>query len=99
MPASPASGCRAFVQALRVYAESLRVDSVRLDSINVYPVPDFDTGSNLRFTVRDALVQIESVSTWHDIPAAVARGSLIGARGNCGVLLSQYLRPLGHAIA
>lgn len=99
MPASPALRCKTFVQALEHYAESLRTHSLRLDSINVFPVPDFDTGSNLRFTVRDALAELQQVADWQDIAPAVSRGILMGSRGNCGVLLAQFVRPLTHALA
>lgn len=99
MPTSPASQCKILVHALEAYAEALRSHSLRLNSINVFPAPDFDTGSNLQFTVLDALAQLQEVSDWTDIAPAITRGSLMGARGNCGVLLSQFLRGLSHALA
>ncbi|MDO7869163.1 DAK2 domain-containing protein [Nocardioides jiangxiensis] len=69
-----------------------------IDALNVYPVPDGDTGTNMFLTVqagRDAL--LESVARGDDAETALkalARGSLMGARGNSGVILSQLLGAL-----
>lgn len=68
-----------------------------LNLMNVYPVPDGDTGSNMTMTAKAALDAIEDLSDPNDLAAvtqAVAHGSLMGARGNSGVILSQVLRAL-----
>jgi uncharacterized protein len=77
----------------------------RIDDLNVYPVPDGDTGTNLVFTVRGVVDDLEQ-STGSDRAAIahdVARAALMGARGNSGVILSQIVRGaadvLGAAIA
>ena len=67
-----------------------------INDLNVYPVPDGDTGTNLALTVRavlDELQQSEAQSV-PDVAAAVTKGSLMGARGNSGVILSQIVRGL-----
>lgn len=65
-----------------------------INDLNVYPVPDGDTGTNLALTVRAVLEELQ-MSDAEGIPAvaaAVTKGSLMGARGNSGVILSQIVR-------
>ena len=67
-----------------------------INDLNVYPVPDGDTGTNLALTVRAVLEELQQ-SDADGIPAvaaAVTKGSLMGARGNSGVILSQIVRGL-----
>lgn len=59
----------------------------RIDDLNVYPVPDGDTGTNMAETVRAVVRALE-----HDEDADIARAVLMGARGNSGVILSQLVR-------
>ena len=67
----------------------------RIDDLNVYPVPDGDTGTNLTLTVRAVVEQLES-TTSHGISrrsrSELTRAALMGARGNSGVIFSQILR-------
>jgi DAK2 domain fusion protein YloV len=84
-------------RAMEIFAESLRVHRDELNSLNVYPVPDGDTGTNLLMTQEAVLAAMSSVNAGDDSPAlgaAIARGSLMGARGNSGVILSQVLRGI-----
>jgi DAK2 domain fusion protein YloV len=67
-----------------------------INDLNVYPVPDGDTGTNMALTVRAVVEELEQ-SEVTDIPsvaAAVTKGSLMGARGNSGVILSQIVRGI-----
>lgn len=78
-----------------------RVDAV--NALNVFPVPDGDTGTNMLATLKAAIAEGEAslatgVTSIDEVSAAVARGALLGARGNSGVLLSQILRGLPHAV-
>ncbi len=74
------------------------VDEV--NALNVYPVPDGDTGSNMLHTVRSALKAAHATDpTIAAITAAAAHGSLMGARGNSGVILSQVIRGMKEAFA
>ncbi|GAA2544084.1 DAK2 domain-containing protein [Pseudonocardia hydrocarbonoxydans] len=68
-----------------------------IDRINVFPVPDGDTGTNLLLTMRAALDAVGRGEP--QVAAALARGALIGARGNSGVILSQVLRGVADAVA
>src|SRR5690348_17489009 len=85
--------------------ESLAAERERIDSLNVYPVPDGDTGTNLFLTLdaaRDALreeerSQRQAAGDAERLAAALAaftKGALIGARGNSGVILSQLIGAL-----
>ncbi len=65
-----------------------------IDSLNVFPVPDGDTGTNMYLTFLDAVKAVKKVES-NDVSAineALARGALMGARGNSGVILSQLIR-------
>lgn len=67
-----------------------------INDLNVYPVPDGDTGTNMALTVRAVVEELEQ-SDVKDIPsvaATVTKGSLMGARGNSGVILSQIVRGI-----
>jgi len=72
----------------------------RVDALNVFPVPDGDTGTNMSQTISSAVKELNSkkLSSVGDIAAAVARGALKGARGNSGVILSQILRGFARAL-
>jgi fatty acid kinase len=73
---------------------SLEASRQRIDDLNVYPVPDGDTGTNLTMTVRavaDAVEQTSAASR-QSLARDVARGALMGARGNSGVIFSQIVR-------
>jgi uncharacterized protein len=84
----------ACVQALEAHREAI-------DRINVYPVADNDTGSNLLYTMRAALDHLvrSSSTTAGTMVTALAKGALGGARGNSGVIVSQFLRGLGEAVS
>ncbi|WP_297083429.1 DAK2 domain-containing protein [uncultured Demequina sp.] len=73
----------------------------RLDAINVFPVPDSDTGTNLYLTLQEgnrAVAKLGADATHREVVAAFARGALVGARGNSGVIVSQYLTAFLSAI-
>ena len=84
--------CTAFVYAtdwLGVYVEEV-------NALNVYPVPDGDTGTNMHLTMQSVRRQLneERPKTMSDLAHALSYGSLLGARGNSGVILSQVLKGL-----
>ncbi|MGW2853603.1 DAK2 domain-containing protein, partial [Streptomyces sp. NPDC001215] len=81
-----------------------------IDAINVYPVADGDTGTNLYLTVESAAAAVEAVfagyeaggtqrPTLADAVRAMAHGALIGARGNSGTILAQLLRGMAQVLA
>lgn len=71
-----------------------------INALNVFPVPDGDTGINMLMTMRAATEEASRNSTGGAaaVAQAMARGSLMGARGNSGVILSQIFRGLAHGL-
>jgi hypothetical protein len=84
-----------FVGAVNAFAEALSVYEEEINGLNVYPVPDGDTGTNLRLTLAAVTKALDQSS---DPCASIIRGSLMGARGNSGVILSQIFRGLSERI-
>jgi uncharacterized protein len=101
LPSSPMTAAPSAGDALALVrlaasgaAGALARHASRIDDINVFPVPDGDTGANLSQTARsvhDAL-QANSQPEPHDIARVGARAALLGARGNSGIILSQLVR-------
>src|SRR6266545_1262327 len=84
----------AVLELVRAAETVLERNRARLDDLNVYPVPDGDTGTNMLLTVRavaDTLAG-EGVETRPELAREVAHAALLGARGNSGVILSQIVR-------
>ncbi|MFE3742404.1 DAK2 domain-containing protein [Streptomyces sp. NPDC059134] len=89
--------------------EALGREREEIDAINVYPVADGDTGTNLYLTVESAAQAVEAVFAAHetglsapapaDAVRAMAHGALIGARGNSGTILAQLLRGMAEVLA
>ena len=77
-----------------VALEALAAAREEIDALNVYPVPDGDTGTNLFLTfesARDGLLEAEPADDLRAALAGFARGALLGARGNSGVIFSQIV--------
>ena len=72
----------------------LEVNKASIDALNVFPVPDGDTGTNMSLTFQSAIKELVNCKSNKiaDIAEAVSKGALRGARGNSGVILSQVLR-------
>jgi DAK2 domain fusion protein YloV len=87
---------------MRIYAEALRTHREEIDSLNVYPVPDGDTGTNMLLTQAAVVAALEEAGVDgphpNDVAATISRASLMGARGNSGVILSQVLRGIVEAM-
>ncbi|WP_139981876.1 DAK2 domain-containing protein [Nocardioides litoris] len=112
MEQAPASGRIELPVVLRfvdVAVDALAAAREEIDALNVYPVPDGDTGTNMFLTVsaaRDALRQAVDAAAAAGHPPerdrslhALARGALLGARGNSGVILSEMLGAVARRIA
>ncbi len=91
---------RAFEKFVAAGTYFLRKYRGVLNDLNVFPVPDGDTGSNMFLTAKAALREARAVRDrpLSEVAAAAARGSLLGARGNSGVILSQMLRGFAHSV-
>ena len=79
----------------------LKANKAFVDSLNVFPVPDGDTGTNMSLTMASAVKEIKSVSLDEpsDLFDAYARGALKGARGNSGVILSQIVKGIAKSLS
>jgi hypothetical protein len=102
------AGRRLDPAGLRVWAhtavETLIAHTDEINRLNVFPVADADTGTNMLFTMRSALAEAErqahaTAGDVERVAAALAQGGLQGARGNSGVILSQILRGLADVTA
>jgi DAK2 domain fusion protein YloV len=82
-------------RVVTLYRDVLRAHQEELNLLNVYPVPDGDTGTNMALTLESVSAELVGApDSMADVCKAVAHGSLMGARGNSGVILSQILRGL-----
>lgn len=81
------------------YRDALRSHQEELNRLNVYPVPDGDTGTNMALTLESVIGELDSADAMPEVCRAIAHGSLMGARGNSGVILSQILRGLTDTFA
>ncbi|MBN9646531.1 DAK2 domain-containing protein [Terrisporobacter glycolicus] len=81
-------------------ANNLQNHKDLVDKLNVFPVPDGDTGTNMSLTISYAIKELSKVENDDitDIGKALSKGSLMGARGNSGVILSQIIRGIAKSI-
>ncbi len=79
-------------RAVEAFRDALRMHQEELNRLNVYPVPDGDTGTNMALTLESVCNELRSAETMPEVCTALSRGSLMGARGNSGVITSQILR-------
>jgi len=84
------------------YRDALRLHQADINRLNVYPVPDGDTGTNMALTLESVVSELAEVEDGAGLPEvcrAIGHGSLMGARGNSGVILSQLLRGMSERMA
>ena len=81
-------------------AKNLEAKKEWINELNVFPVPDGDTGTNMTLTIMSAASEVNGLSekTMENVAKAISSGSLRGARGNSGVILSQLLRGFTKVI-
>jgi DAK2 domain fusion protein YloV len=92
-----AAGLRSVISG---FADALRAHRAALNLLNVYPVPDGDTGTNMALTLESVVADLAGVDdVMPEVCRALSHGSLMGARGNSGVILSQVLRGLADVFA
>ena len=86
-------GADALRHTIVTYRDTLKRHQADLNSLNVYPVPDGDTGTNMARTLDAVVAELDRApAALDDTCKAISHGSLMGARGNSGVILSQILR-------
>lgn len=101
MTREPVLDARVALRWLQAALEGLADAREEIDALNVYPVPDGDTGTNLYLTMESATQAADAAAgredaTLADVMAAAARGALLGARGNSGVIMAQMLRGVAN---
>jgi DAK2 domain fusion protein YloV len=85
--------------AMLAFRDALKAHRDIINRLNVYPVPDGDTGTNMSLTLDSVVAELDGADA--DVAAvcgAISHGSLMGARGNSGVILSQILRELAATL-
>lgn len=89
-----------FSEMVKLGAHHLYENADYVDSLNVFPVPDGDTGTNMNLSMSSGAKELEAHTVEHIGEAAksLSKGLLMGARGNSGVILSQLFRGFGKAI-
>ncbi len=90
--------------AFTAATEWLSANRDAVNTLNVFPVPDGDTGTNMVLTMRAALeeankIPLDQRENAGEVAARIAHGALLGARGNSGVILSQVFRGISHGLA
>ena len=87
-------------EVVATFRDALRAHQEGINRLNVYPVPDGDTGTNMALTMESVVAELDGAGP--DMPStckAISHGSLMGARGNSGVILSQILRGVASTLA
>ena len=89
-----------FRKMILVGAKQLELNRAKVDSLNVFPVPDGDTGTNMSLTMQSAVKELNACSSnaFAEVCSSISKGALKGARGNSGVILSQILKGICSVI-
>jgi DAK2 domain fusion protein YloV len=90
-------GADHLASAVVAYRDVLRSHQEVINRLNVYPVPDGDTGTNMALTLESVVDELAQKTDLEGVTRAISHGSLMGARGNSGVILSQILRGIADA--
>ena len=99
MPVLEQLGSDALRHTLVTYRDTLKRHQADINRLNVYPVPDGDTGTNMTRTLDAVVAELEKrPGALDETCSAISHGSLMGARGNSGVILSQILRGLSGTL-
>jgi len=92
-------GADALRHTVIAFRDTMKRHAGGINRLNVYPVPDGDTGTNMSRTLDAVVAELDGASTELDTTCeAISHGSLMGARGNSGVILSQILRGLSSTL-
>lgn len=89
-----------FQEMVQAGATRLQVNAEYVNSLNVFPVPDGDTGTNMNLTMTSGAKAVSESTSEHvgELARSLSKGLLMGARGNSGVILSQLFRGFGKSI-
>ena len=89
-----------FAKMVKGGATELRTNAEEVNKLNVFPVPDGDTGDNMRMTIESGIAAIENLDSddLADVMKVFSHGMLLGARGNSGVILSQLFAGMATSL-
>ena len=89
-----------FAKMLRGGASELHANAEEVNKLNVFPVPDGDTGDNMSMTIESGVASLENIDTddLAEVLRVASRGMLLGARGNSGVILSQFFAGMAKGL-
>lgn len=89
-----------FAKMMRGGASELRANAEEVNKLNVFPVPDGDTGDNMSMTIESGVASLDNIDTddLAEVLRTVSRGMLLGARGNSGVILSQFFAGMAKGL-
>ena len=93
-------GANELRSAVVVFRDTMKAHQASINRLNVYPVPDGDTGTNMARTLEAVVAELSSAEAdMASVCQAISHGSLMGARGNSGVILSQILRGFSSTVS
>ena len=89
-----------FAKMMRGGASELRANAEEVNKLNVFPVPDGDTGDNMSMTIESGVASLDNIDTddLAEVLRVASRGMLLGARGNSGVILSQFFAGMAKGL-
>ena len=89
-----------FARMLRGGASELHANAEEVNKLNVFPVPDGDTGDNMTMTIESGVASLDNIDTddLAEVLKVASRGMLLGARGNSGVILSQFFAGMADGV-
>ena len=89
-----------FAKMLRGGASELHANAEEVNKLNVFPVPDGDTGDNMTMTIESGVASLDNIDTddLAEVLRVASRGMLLGARGNSGVILSQFFAGMAKGV-
>ena len=89
-----------FAKMLRGGASELHANAEEVNKLNVFPVPDGDTGDNMTMTIESGVASLDNIDTddLAEVLKVASRGMLLGARGNSGVILSQFFAGMAKGV-
>ena len=98
--ASDSTGAMLLVSMIRATANSIEINRDTINALNVFPVPDGDTGTNMMLTLRSVVDDIgdDASGTIGEVANRMARAALLGARGNSGLILAQFFKGLSESL-
>ena len=91
-------GAQEIKQVVAIFRDLLVGHKEMINALNVYPVPDGDTGTNMSLTLESVCAELDGTNDLDAVCKAISHGSLMGARGNSGVIMSQILRGLAETV-